>query len=100
MSLNDLLNNAIKKLGKKHFFRDPNNNLNIKVELIYPNANRWRPLRIDWWRGKQVYLIGEDVDGNYIVRHCSGAVYYFDLNNKKSTEISNSVKDFLSKLTE
>jgi len=44
--------------------------------------------------------MGEDVDGNYIVRYYSGEVYYFILNRKISIEISNSVKVFLPKLTE
>lgn len=102
MSFENLINKKIKNLDTKNIFRKPELNLEIQVEKIYPygNGRYWKALRLDWWKGKQVSLIAEDKSGNYIVRHCSGEVYYFDLNQKTTIKISTSVSEFLLKLSD
>jgi len=31
-----------------------------------------------WWRGKEVCIIGADLEGNFLLRHCDGTVRYWD----------------------
>src|ERR1051326_359235 len=38
----------------------------------------WRPLKAPWWRGKEVSVIGADIDGNFFLRHCDGSIRYWD----------------------
>ena len=59
-----------------------------------------RPLDAPWWRGKQVYLIGVDLSGNFLLRHSGGAVLYWDHQVQKQTIIAPSVKAFLEHIKE
>jgi hypothetical protein len=54
----------------------------------------WRPLSAPWWRGKEVYVIGGDVDGNFFLRHCDGTVRLWDHRKQSDTIIAKSVRDF------
>ena len=58
----------------------------------------WRPLRASWWSGKEVYIIGADLDGNFFLRHCDGSVRYWDHKAQIDTMIAPSVKEFVRQL--
>jgi hypothetical protein len=54
----------------------------------------WRPLTAPWWRGKEVCVIGADVDGNFFLCHCDGTVRLWDHRKQSDTIIAKSVRDF------
>lgn len=58
----------------------------------------WRPLKAPWWRGKEACLIGVDLDGNFFLAHCSGAVRYWDHRTQAETEVAASVREFVSRI--
>jgi hypothetical protein len=58
------------------------------------------PLIAKWWRGKQVTIIGVDVDGNFFLRHSDGSVRYWEHSKKSDSVVAKSVKEFASKLRE
>jgi len=60
----------------------------------------WRPLTADWWRGKEVCVIGADLDGNFFLRHCDGTVRLWDHKAQADKVIAPSVRDFASRITE
>lgn len=57
-----------------------------------------RPLDAPWWRGKEVYLLGVTIDGNFILRHCDGSVRYWNHAKQADVVIAKSVREFLSAL--
>lgn len=57
-----------------------------------------RPLDAPWWHGKEVSIIGADLDGNFFLRHCDGSVRYWDHKAKSDSVIATSVRDFLRQL--
>lgn len=59
-----------------------------------------RPLKAPWWKGKEVYLIGVDLDGNFVLRHCDGSVRYWRHETQSEKTISPSVREFVSRLSE
>ena len=59
-----------------------------------------RPLTAPWWKGKEVYLIGVDLDGNFLLRHCDGSVRYWNHETQSEQIIASSVREFVSGLTE
>jgi hypothetical protein len=58
------------------------------------------PLVAKWWRGKQVTIIGVDVDGNFFLSHCDGSVRYWEHSKGSDVVVAKSVKEFASKLRE
>lgn len=60
----------------------------------------WRPLKTDWWKGKEVCVIGADLDGNFILRHCDGSVRLWEHKHQRDTVISPSVRDFAARIEE
>lgn len=58
------------------------------------------PLIAKWWRGKQVTLIGVDVDGNFFLRHSDGSVRYWEHSKKAETVAAKSIREFCSRLRE
>ena len=59
-----------------------------------------RPLKVPWWRGKEIYLIGVDVNGNFLLRHCDGSVRYWSHETQSEQKIALSVHEFVSGLIE
>lgn len=57
-----------------------------------------RPLDGTWWRGKQVSLLGIDLNGNLFLRHSDGSVRYWDHSLQKDEIIAKSVREFVSAL--
>ena len=58
----------------------------------------WRPLSAPWWTGKQVSVIGADVDGNFLLRHSDGSVRYWDHGAKTDTLVAKSVNTFAEQI--
>ena len=56
----------------------------------------WRPLKAPWWRGKEVYVIGADLDGNFFLRHCDGSIRHWDHRLQKDVIIAKSAREFAS----
>jgi hypothetical protein len=54
----------------------------------------WRPLRAPWWRGKDVCVIGADLDGNFFLRHCDGSIRHWDHRLQKDAIIAKSAREF------
>ena len=59
-----------------------------------------RPLKAPWWKGKEVSLIGVDLNGNFLLRHCDGSVRYWAHNSQSEQIIASSVKSFVQGLSE
>src|SRR5215208_3155780 len=70
----------------------------VRVVFLLPES-LWRPLKVSWWRGKEVSLIGGDEHGNYLLRHCDGTVRLWDDARGADEVIARSVKTFLTMLT-
>jgi len=66
----------------------------ITIACLIRNAD-WRTLEADWWRGKEVCIIGADLDGNFFLRHCDGTVRYWDHRRQADVVVARSVKDFV-----
>ena len=60
----------------------------------------WRPLEAHWWRGKEVCIIGADLEGNFLLRHCDGTVRYWDHGTQTDQVLAPSVRAFAEKLIE
>jgi hypothetical protein len=69
----------------------------VTIGLLIRHAD-WRPLRAPWWHGKEVCIIGADLEGNFILRHCDGTVRYWDHQSRTDTVVAASVRDFVSKI--
>ena len=69
----------------------------IHILFLLPRA-LWRPLRVSWWKGKEVSLIGGDDHGNYLLRHCDGTVRLWDHSRGVDEIVAPSVRAFISGL--
>lgn len=58
----------------------------------------WRPLRAPWWRGKEVCIIGADLDGNFLLRHCDGSVRLWVHRDGADRVIAPSVREFAARI--
>ena len=71
------------------------------VEIHVVSLLSWSPpLVAHWYRGKAASILAVDVDGNFFLRHCSGAVLYRNHVAETTTEVSGSVREFVSQLRE
>jgi hypothetical protein len=66
----------------------------LKIAFLIRDAD-WLPLKAPWWRGKEVYIIGADLDGNFILRHCDGSVRLWD--HSKQTD-ETGIVEFCNRL--
>lgn len=64
------------------------------VLLVHPDS--WRPLRADWWTGKEAYIIGADVAGNFVLRLKDGSVGLWNHDDAKVSAVARSVREFLA----
>lgn len=62
--------------------------------LVHPDG--WRPLLADWWTGKEAYIIGADVSGNFVLRLRDGSVGVWNHREAKVSALARSVRDFLA----
>ena len=69
----------------------------MTIALLVRDADA-RPLDAPWWRGKQVSIIGVDLDGNFFLRHSGGAVLYWDHRLQTDTVIAPSVREFVERI--
>ena len=86
---------AIERLPFKPIF--PFEDREIHVVLILDQSP---PLVAPWWRGKQVHILGADVDGNFFLRHCDGSVRYWEHAKQTDTIVAKSEREFLAALRE
>jgi hypothetical protein len=70
----------------------------INVALLVRTKD-WVPLRAEWWNGKEVSVIGVDVDGNFFLRHCDGSVRYRNHASQSHKVVAKSVNEFANMLT-
>ncbi len=94
-SSSDAVEKALRRLRTPFGF--PFGDRNLVVACLVREADR-RPLKAPWWRKKEVYVMGADLDGNFFLRHGDGSVRYWDHKTQTDTIIAPSVREFLSKL--
>ena len=91
----DAVENARKNLWPNNTYRHGDEALVVAC-LIRPEDTR--PLHAPWWRGKEVYLIGVEENGNFFLHHCDGSIRYWDHATQKDTVIAKSIKAFVTAL--
>ena len=69
----------------------------MTIALLVRDADS-RPLDAPWWRGKEVSIIGVDLDGNFFLRHSGGAVLYWDHRLQTDTVVAPSVREFVERI--
>ncbi|QOG17821.1 MULTISPECIES: hypothetical protein [Bradyrhizobium] len=69
----------------------------LKIAFLI-RGDDWRPLRAPWWHGKDVSIIGADLNGNFILRHCDGSVRLWDHSKQTDEVIASGVMEFCSRL--
>ena len=93
----DPMERAIKNIGWRRGIQIEDRFVLIACLLRHDD---WRPLQADWWRGKDVCIIGADLDGNFFLRHCDGTVRLWDHKTQTDTIVAPSVKNFASRIVE
>jgi len=93
----DPIETAIRRIGlRRTFWGDERK---IVIACLVRKAD-WRPLRADWWKGKDASIIGADLDGNFFLAHCDGTVRYWDHRLQSDSVVARSVRDFVTKIVE
>ena len=59
----------------------------------------WRPLKAQWRQGKEACIIGADLSGNFLLRHCDGSVRYWDHQSQTDVVLAPSVRAFVAELS-
>jgi hypothetical protein len=93
----DPIEKAMRHLHVRRTFR--HGERDIVVACLIRAADR-RPLEAPWWRGKQVSILGADLEGNFLLRHCDGTVRYWDHRRQADEVLAPSVREFVSRLVE
>jgi hypothetical protein len=91
----DLIDRAIARLYPHRTFRDSGRTITIACLI---RVTDWRPLDAPWWKGKEVCIIGADLNGNFFLRHCDGTVRHFNHQLGFDTLVAASVKEFVAKI--
>ena len=91
----EAIDSAQVSLPLRRTFRDGERTMTIA--LLVRDADQ-RPLDAPWWRGKQVSIIGVDLDGNFFLRHSGGAVLYWDHRSQAETVVAPSVREFARRI--
>ena len=60
----------------------------------------WRLLKAPWWRGKEVCIIGADLDGSFLLRHSDGTVRLWDHRSQNDAVLAPSGREFVARLAE
>ncbi len=93
----DPMEQAIRDLGWRNKVRCGEDVLQIACAV---RQNDWRPLKADWWRGKEVCVIGADINGNLFLRHCDGSVRLWNHSSQSDQFVARSVREFVSMIEE
>jgi hypothetical protein len=93
----DPIDRAMKDLWRRRTLRLGGRRMTIAC-LLRPAD--WRPLKADWWRGKEVSIIGADMEGNFFLRHCDGSIRHWDHRAQSDTVVARSVHDFVAAIAE
>ena len=93
----ETIDRAIRQLHGRRVFEHNERSLVIACLIREPD---WRPLNAPWWHGKEVCIIGADLDGNFFLRHCDGTIRHWDHQAHADTVIARSVRDFIHGLEE
>ncbi|KRB78806.1 hypothetical protein ASE01_23725 [Nocardioides sp. Root190] len=64
------------------------------VLLVHPDG--WRPLRAHWWTGKEAYIIGADIAGNFLLRLKDGSVGLWNHDDTEVSAVARSVREFVA----
>jgi len=83
---------AVNHLGVRRIYRGDGRSIVI-ASLV--REEDWRPLHAPWWRGKEVCVIGADLEGNFFLRHCDGSVRYWEHRLQTDTVLTRSVDEFI-----
>jgi hypothetical protein len=89
------LEKAAAKIGVRPILDFNGNEIHVVAVLSWSP-----PLVAKWWRGKQVSIVGVDVNGNFLLRHSDGSVRYWEYAKGSDSVVAKSVKEFASKLRE
>lgn len=90
-----LLESAASQIGLKPIFEIDGREIHV-VGIF-----GWSPpLIARWWRGKEVTIIGVDVDGNFFLRHSDGSVRFWEHVRNSEFVVAKSVREFCSRLRE
>ena len=89
------MDKAIEKLWERRTF-SLNERLIVVACLI--REYDWRPLKAEWWRGKEACIIGADLSGNFLLRHCDGTVRIWEHELQSDRVLAPSIRDFLKQL--
>jgi hypothetical protein len=90
------LNRAVDNIGWRRTLQLRERKIEIAC-LIRPAD--WRPLEAPWWRGKEVCIIGADIDGNFLLRHCDGSIRHWDHRLQTDALVAKSVLEFARLIT-
>lgn len=93
----DPMEKAVTNLGWRNKIRCGDRVIQI-ASLV--RASDWRPLRAEWWRGKEVCVIGAALNGDFFLRHCDGSIRLWDHKSNAESIIAKSVREFVSRITE
>ena len=97
MSEEQPFDRAVTAVGIRNTFQKDGRT--IKIAMLIRMAD-WRPLRAPWWRGKEVCVIGADLDGNFFLRHCDGTVRYWQHRTQEDVVVAKSVREFAQHIGE
>lgn len=96
-SIQDEVGKVIRRLGYSRLFQHEDKK--ITVALLVREED-WKPLDAPWWRGKQVRIIGADIEGSFLLGHCDGSVRLWNHALQSDEIIAPSIRAFISKLEE
>jgi hypothetical protein len=88
---------AVQRLWQRRVFEHQGREIVVAILLRYDD---WRPLKAPWWRGKEVCIIGADLDGNFLLRHCDGSVRLWSHKTQSDEVLAKSPNDFALLLRE
>jgi hypothetical protein len=91
----DPMEKAVSRLWQHRTIRHGERSIVLAILL---RTQDWRPLDAPWWRGKQASIIGADVNGNFVFRHCDGSVRFWDHGLQSDEVLAPSVKAFVTML--
>ena len=93
----DPLEKAIRNLGWRNKIRCGDRVLQIACLV---RESDWRPRRAEWWRGKEVYVMGAALNGDLFLRHCDGSVRLWDQNSQSDSTVARSIRELVSMIEE